>query len=240
MGFGHQSGEKYFLVDLLAQRVPQLLRTLVLVGTQPLVLVRQDFHESVSSVRQVQQMLNRSLCANFVAAELPEHLLLVVVRLNSPAELVELERVNRHMLGAGVAEPFVLLPSNAHVQGHRIYGAEKETVRAALAQRYIGMDSMVAKDARFHQTVINKIVIHPAKVIREIIGNLVQHQAFTVLWWMAATACRRIRQLEHGRIVACIADHVEIRIAESMLRATRAWRTSCRRAGLPGVFQGLA
>ena len=48
-------------------------------------------------------MLNRSLRANFVAAELPEHLLLVVVRLNAPAELVELERVNRHMLGAGVA-----------------------------------------------------------------------------------------------------------------------------------------
>lgn len=78
------------------------------------------------------------------------------------------------------------------------------------------MDGMVAKDARFHQTVSNKIVVHPAKVIREIIGNLVQHQAFTVLWWTAATACRRIRQLEHGRIVACIADHVEIRIAESM------------------------
>lgn len=161
-------------------------------------------------------MLNRSLCANFVAAELPEHLLLVVVRLNAPAELVELERVNRHMLGAGVAEPFVLLPSNAHVQRHRIYGAEKETVRATLAQRHIGMDGMVAKDARFHQTVSNKIVVHPAKVIREIIGNLVQHQAFTVLWWTAATACRRIRQLEHGRIVACIAGHIEIRIAESM------------------------
>lgn len=161
-------------------------------------------------------MLNRGLCANFVAAELPEHLLLVVVRLNAPAELVELERVNRHMLGAGVAEPFVLLPSNAYMQRHRIYGAEKETVRATLAQRHIGMDGMVAKDARFHQTVSNKIVVHPAKVIREIIGNLVQHQAFTVLWWTAATACRRIRQLEHGRIVACIAGHVEIRIAESM------------------------
>ena len=86
---------KYFLVDLLAQCVPQLLRALVLVGTQPLVLVRQDLHKSVSGIRQVQQMLNRSLCANFVAAELPEHLLLVVVRLNAPAELVELERVNR-------------------------------------------------------------------------------------------------------------------------------------------------
>lgn len=57
-------------------------------------------------------MLNRSLCANFVAAELPEHLLLVVVRLNAPAELVELERVNRHMLGAGVAEPFVAYRTN--------------------------------------------------------------------------------------------------------------------------------
>lgn len=120
------------------------------------------------------------------------------------------------MLGAGVAEPFVLLPSNAHMQRHRVYGAEKETVRATLAQRHIGMDGMVAKDARFHQMVSNKIVVHPAKVIREIIGNLVQHQAFTVLWWTAATACCRIRQLEHGCIVACIADHVEIRIAESM------------------------
>ena len=73
-------------------------------------------------------MLNRSLCANFVAAEFPEHLLLVVVRLNAPAELVELERVKRHELGAGVTECLALLPGNAHVQGHRVVrGAEKET-----------------------------------------------------------------------------------------------------------------
>ena len=73
-------------------------------------------------------MLNCGLCANFVAAELPEHRLLVVIRLNVPAEFVELERVNRHMPGAGVAERFVLLPGNAHVQGHRVHGAEKETL----------------------------------------------------------------------------------------------------------------
>ena len=115
-------------MDLLAQRVPQLLRALVPVGDQLLILVWQDLHESVPGIRQVQQVLNRSLCANFVADELPEHLLLVVVRLNAPAEFVELERVNHHMLGAGVAERLVLLPGNAHVQGHRIYGAEKETV----------------------------------------------------------------------------------------------------------------
>ena len=117
--------------------MPQLLRALVPVGAQPLVLIRQDLHESVPGIRQVQQMLNRSLCANFVAAELPEHLLLLVVCLNAPAELVELERVNRHMLGAGVAEPFVLLPSNAHVQRHRIYGAEKETSAVITVQRRI-------------------------------------------------------------------------------------------------------
>ena len=126
-------------------------------------------------------MLNRSLCANFVAAELPEHLLLVAVRLNAPAELVELERVNRHMLGASVAEPFVLLPSNAHVQRHRIYGAEKETVRAALAQRHIGMNGAVTEDACLHQTVGDKIVVHPTKIIFEIIGNLIQHQSLAVL-----------------------------------------------------------
>ena len=161
-------------------------------------------------------MLNRSLRANFVAAELPEHLLLVVVRLNAPAEFVELKRVNRHMLGAGVAERLVLLPGNAHVQGHRIYGAEKETVRAALAQRHIGMDGAVAKDVRFHQTVGDEIVIHPAKVICEIINHLVQHQSLAILRWTAAATCRRIRQLKHCRITTCIADHVEIRIAESM------------------------
>ena len=49
-----------------------------------------------------------------------------VVRLNAPAELVELERVKRHELGAGVTERLVLLPGNAHVQGHRVRGAEKE------------------------------------------------------------------------------------------------------------------
>ena len=196
--------------------MPQLLRALVPVGAQPLVLVRQDLHESVPGVRQVQQMFNRSLCANFVAAKLPEHLLLVVVRLNAPAELVELERVNCHMLGVGVAERLVLLPGNAHVQGHRIYGAEKETVRAALAQRHIGMDGAVAKDARFHQTVGDKIVVHPTKVICEIIDKLVQHQPLAILRWTTAAACRRIRQLEHCRIMTCIADHVEIRVAECM------------------------
>ena len=66
-------------MDLLAQHVPQLLRAFVPVGAQLLVLVRQDLHESVPGVRQVQQMLNRGLRANFVAAERPEHLLFVVV-----------------------------------------------------------------------------------------------------------------------------------------------------------------
>jgi hypothetical protein len=57
--------KKYFLVDLLTQRVPQLLRALVPVGAQLLVLVRQNLHESVPCVRQIQQVLNRSLRANF-------------------------------------------------------------------------------------------------------------------------------------------------------------------------------
>ena len=92
-----------------------------------LLLVRQNLHESVPGIRQVHQMLNRSLCADFVAAEFPEHLLLVVIRLNAPAELVELERVKRHELGAGVTERLAFLPGNAHVQRHRIYGTEKET-----------------------------------------------------------------------------------------------------------------
>ena len=105
----------------------QLLRALVPVGAQLLILVWQDFHESVPGIRQVQPMLNRRLRANFVAAELSEHLLLVVVRLNAPAGLVELERIKCHELGAGVTERLVLLPSNAHVQGHWGYGAEKET-----------------------------------------------------------------------------------------------------------------
>ena len=46
--------------------MPQLLRALVPVGAQPLVLVRQNLHESVPGIRQVQQVLNRSFRANFV------------------------------------------------------------------------------------------------------------------------------------------------------------------------------
>ena len=126
-------------MGLPTQLVPQFLRALVLVGAQPLILVRQDLHERVPGIRQVQHVLNRGLGADFVAAELPEHLLLVVVRLNAPAKFVELERVNCHMLGADVAERLVLLPGNAHVQGYRGHGAEKETVRAALAQRHIAV-----------------------------------------------------------------------------------------------------
>ena len=201
-------------MDLLAQRVPQLLRALVPVGAQLLVLVRQALHESVPGVRQVQQMLNRSLRANFVAAELPEHLLLVIVRLNAPAKFVELERVKRHELRAGVTEQLALLPGNAHIQGHRGHGAEKETARTALAQRYIGMDGAVAKDACLYQPVGDKITIHFVRVVLGNNGDLVHLQVLSVLWRTAASACRRSWQLKDGRIATCIADHVEIGVAE--------------------------
>lgn len=203
-------------MDLLTQRVPQLLRALVPVGAQLLILVWQNLHESMPGIRQVQQVLNRSLRANFVAAELPEHLLLVVVRLNAPAEFVELERVKRHELGAGVTEDLALLPGNAHVQGHRVHGAEKETARTALAQRHIGMDGSVTKDVCLHQLVGDKITIHFVRVVLGCNGNLVQLQAPAVLWRTAAAACRRSWQLKDGRIATCIANHVEIRIAERM------------------------
>ena len=107
-------------------KMSQLLRTLVLAGAQLPVLVRQDLHESVPSVRQVQQVLNRSLRTNFVATELPEHLLLVVVRLNAPAKLVEFERGKCHELGAVVTKQLAPLPGNAHMQGHRTYDVECE------------------------------------------------------------------------------------------------------------------
>ena len=83
-------------MDSLVQRVTQFLWGLVLVGAQLLVLVGQNLHESMSSICQVQQMLNRGLCTNFVAAEFPKYFLLVVIRLNILAEFVDLERVNRH------------------------------------------------------------------------------------------------------------------------------------------------
>ena len=47
----------------------------------------------------------------------------------------------------------------------------------SLAQHHIGMDCAVAEDSCFHQAVDDKIVIHPAKIICEIIGNLVQQQS---------------------------------------------------------------
>ena len=78
------------------------------------------------------------------------------------------------------------------------------------------MYGAVAKDVCFHQTVDDKIVVHPTKVICEIIDNLVQHQSLAILRRTAAAACRRIRQLEHCRIMTCIADHIEIRVAECM------------------------
>ena len=159
-------------------------------------------------------MLNRSLCANFVAAKLPKHLLLVVIRLNAPAKLVELERVKRHELGAGVTEGLAFLPSNAHVQGHRVHGAEKETARTALAQGHIGMDGSITKDVCLHQLVGDKITIHFVRVVLGRNGNLVQLQAPAVLWRTAAAACRRSWQLKDGCIATCIANHVEIRVTE--------------------------
>ena len=54
--------------------------------------------------------------------------------------------------------------------GHQ---SEKETVRATLAQRHIGMACAVAEASCFHQAVGDKIVVHPAKIIGEIIGNLI-------------------------------------------------------------------
>ena len=159
-------------------------------------------------------MLNRSLCANFVTAKLPKHLLLVVIRLNDPAKLVELERVKRHELGAGVTEGLAFLPSNTHVQGHRVHGAEKETARTALAQGHIGMDGSITKDVCLHQLVGDKITIHFVRVVLGRNGNLVQLQAPAVLWRTAAAACRRSWQLKDGCIATCIANHVEIRVTE--------------------------
>ena len=98
-----------------------------LVGTQTLVPVRQNLHESVPGIRQVQQVLNCSLRANFVAAELPKHLLLVVIRLNAPANLVELERVKRHEHGAGVTEGLALLPGMLMCREYGIRLTEDET-----------------------------------------------------------------------------------------------------------------
>ena len=75
---------------------------------------------------------------------------------------------------------------------------------------------MLAEDSYFHQTVGDKIVVHLAKIISEIIGNLVQQQSLAVLRRTTTAACRRSWRFEQSRIVACIADHVEIRVAEGM------------------------
>ena len=79
-------------------------------------------------IRQVQHVLNAGLRADFVAAELPEHLLLVVICLNAPAELVETERVEHHRLRTGTVGRSALLPGNAHVQNHRVHCTEEEPV----------------------------------------------------------------------------------------------------------------
>lgn len=55
--------------------------------------------------------------------------------------------------------------------------AKKYFLVDSLAQRHIGMDCAVVEDSCFHQAVDDKIVIHPAKIICEIIGNLVQQQS---------------------------------------------------------------
>ena len=58
-----------------------------------------------------------------------------------------------------------------------------------------------------------KTRIYLERIVLKVNRNLVQLQALAVLWRTAAVACRRIWQLEYGRITACIADHVEIRKA---------------------------
>lgn len=125
---------------------------------------------------RAQSQVSCELCS----CKLPEHLLLVVIRLNAPTKFVELERVKRHELMAGVTERLALLPDNAHVQGHRGHSAEKKTARTALAQRHIGMDGAVAKDACLHQPVGDKITIHSVRVVLGSKGNLVQLQALAV------------------------------------------------------------
>ena len=55
----------------------------------------------------------------------------IVICLNVPAELIELGR-GCHGFKAGITEHLTILPDNAHVQGNRGYGAEKEMARAVL------------------------------------------------------------------------------------------------------------
>ena len=78
------------------------------------------------------------------------------------------------------------------------------------------MDGAVAKDACLHEPVRDEIAIYLERIVLKVNWNLVQLQALAVLWRTAAVACRRIWQLEYGRITACIADHIEIRVAEGM------------------------
>ena len=69
-------------------------------------------------------------------------------------------------------------------------------------------------------TAFKPLAHHPqsnackVRIVLKVNRNLVQHQALAVLRWTAAVDCRLIRQLEHCRIMTCIADHVEIRVAE--------------------------
>ena len=124
------------------------------------------------------------------------------------------ERVKRHELGAGTTERLALLPSNAHMQGHRLRNAEEQVVRTALAQQHLSMDGAVADDGHLLQEVYDEIVIHPVATIREIIDNLIHGQALAILRRTAATACCRSGQVRQRCIVTNAADHSKIRLAE--------------------------
>ena len=122
-----QSGKNYFTLNLPAQKVPQFLRAVILVRPKGIVKIWQHFHHGMLSICEIHQMLNARLLADHVMAQLPKHLLLVIVCLNAPTELVETKRVEFHFPRAGITQHLAVLPGNAHVQRHWLNRAEKKS-----------------------------------------------------------------------------------------------------------------
>lgn len=132
--------------------------------------------------------------ADFVAAELPEHLLLVVIRLNAPAEPVETEWIGCHGLGTGTAKCSTLLPGNAHRQADE---------SMAIDERLVIMPGAVVQDGNTVEILAplgNGRIVHAEedRLLPQCLGNHGKH----VLRQGLADGCIRDEPVAESAVVA--------------------------------------
>lgn len=156
-------------------------------------------------VDEIHQMLAPAPAAEPVFLERPEHLLLVIVRLDMPAESVQTQRIEHHIFGSCLTESSRFLLGAAHVQPFRRDRAEKQAALDLLRLRDIRIDEIVAEQVRQDTLASDEIVAHvvaAVEIVRCDPGSALSRVSTLPRWLRTASV--------HGGIDADVRDDGKI------------------------------